>query len=184
MKNGSDSNIIKDSIIIRKVKPEDARNWYILKNKVWRDTYSHIFPEEVFIEKDNQLEERIKTFSDKIKNDNENIAYVVEYNREIIGLMYGNINSKYEYFNSEFADLSALYIEPKFQGRGIGTKLRKIFEKWAIEIGSTKFVIGVLRDNIKARKVYESWGGKLSEHEQDFVKLGVGYPEVFYTFNL
>ena len=37
---------------------------------------------------------------------------------------------------------------------------------------------------MKARKVYESWGGKLSEFEEDFVKLGVGYPEVFYTYDL
>lgn len=36
---------------IRKVKPEDAKNWFILVNKVWRDAYNHIFPKEVFIEK-------------------------------------------------------------------------------------------------------------------------------------
>ena len=31
---------------IRKVKPEDAKNWFILVNKVWRDAYNHIFPKE------------------------------------------------------------------------------------------------------------------------------------------
>lgn len=41
-----------------------------------------------------------------------------------------------------------------------------------------------LKDNTKARAIYENWGGKLSEFEEDFVKLGVGYPEVFYTYNL
>jgi inosine/xanthosine triphosphate pyrophosphatase family protein len=45
-------------------------------------------------------------------------------------------------------------------------------------------VIGVLKDNHKARKVYEKWGGKLDNHEQPFVKLGVGYDEVFYTYEL
>lgn len=44
--------------------------------------------------------------------------------------------------------------------------------------------IGVLKDNVKARKVYESWGGTLSEHEQDFERMNVGYPESFYTFEI
>ena len=77
-----------------------------------------------------------------------------------------------------------MQIYPKYQGLGVGTQFRKTFEKWARKNGATKYVIGVLKDNKKARKVYEAWGGLLSHHEQDFVRLGVGYPEVFYTYNL
>ncbi len=62
--------------------------------------------------------------------------------------------------------------------------MKNIFEAWAIENGASKYVIGVLKDNKKARKVYESWGGKLSSYEESYVKLGIGYPEVFYTYNL
>lgn len=174
----------RDLLKIRKVKPEDAMDWFILGNKVWRHAYHHIFPEEVFIEKENQVEEKVKTFSDKMQNNGKSIAYVAEYNGEIIGIMCGSINSSYKYFNSEYADLIALYIDPEFQGYGIGSSFKKTFEQWARENGATKYVIGVLKDNTKARKVYESWGGKLSEYEQDFVKLGVGYPEVFYTYDL
>ncbi len=175
-----DKNLLK----IRKVKPEDAKHWFILVNKVWREAYHHIFPEEVFIEKDNKVDEKSKTFTDNIKNDNKNIAYVAEYNDEIIGIMCGSINSSYEYFNSEYADLIGLYVDSKFQGCGIGSSLKKIFEQWAIENGALKYVIGVLKDNMKARKLYELWGGKLSKYEKDFVKFGVGYPEVFYTYDL
>ena len=169
---------------IRKAKPEDAKNWFILVNKVWRDAYHHIFSEEVFIKKDNRVDEKVKTFDDTMKNDNQNIAYVAEYNNEIIGIMCGSINSSYEYFHSDYADLIALYVDPKFQGCGIGSSFKNIFEQWAMKNGASKYVIGVLKDNIKARKVFESWGGKLSEHEGEFVQLGVGYPEVFYTYNL
>lgn len=174
----------RDLLKIRKVKPEDAKNWLILGNKVWRDTYHHIFPEEVFIERDNQVEEKAKTFTDKIQNNEKNIAYVAEYENKIIGIMCGSINSSYEYFNSEYADLIALYVDPKFQGCGIGSSFKRIFEHWARENGASQYVIGVLKDNAKARRVYESWGGKLSEYEQDFIKLGIGYPEVFYIYNL
>jgi len=173
----------KDLINIRKVKEEDALNWFMLVNKVWRDAYSHIFPKEVFIEKDNKINKKAETFTSVIKNDNENIAYVAEYKREVVGIMCGSITSSYEHF-SDYADLIGIYIDPKFQGNGIGTSFRKIFEKWAKESGASKYVIGVLKDNTKARKVYESWGGKLSEFEENYIKFDVEYPEVFYLYDL
>ena len=67
---------------------------------------------------------------------------------------------------------------------GIGSKFKNIFVEWAKKHGATKYVIGVLKDNQNARKVYEKWGGKLDEYTQPFVKLGVGYDEVFYTYDL
>ena len=173
----------KDLLKIRKVKSEDARKWFVFGFKVWRDAYKNIFPEEVFIDRESKLEERVKDFDNKLQNNERSIAYVAEYNGEIVGTMYGSISSSYNHFD-KYADLIGLYIDSRFQGYGIGTAFKNIFENWAIENGATQYVIGVLKDNIKARAVYESWGGKLSEFEEDFVKLGVGYPEVFYTYDL
>ena len=34
-----------ESIIIRKVNENDAYNWFLLVNKVWRYAYKDIFPE-------------------------------------------------------------------------------------------------------------------------------------------
>ena len=59
-----------------------------------------------------------------------------------------------------------------------------IFVEWAKSKKADKYVIGVLKDNARARKVYESWSGKLSEYEHDFVVMNVGYPENFYTFEI
>lgn len=172
-----------ESIIIRKVNENDAYNWFLLVNKVWRDAYKDIFPEEVFIDRDNKIEQKVKTFSEIMKNDNENIAYVAECNGKLVGLMRGSITSAYNNF-SEYADLIGLYIDPTFQSKGIGSSFKNIFEKWARANGAKKYVIGVLKNNIKARKVYESWGGKLSEFKEDYIKFDVKYPEVFYTYNL
>lgn len=77
-----------------------------------------------------------------------------------------------------------MYIKPKYQGKGIGTKLKNIFEDWARKNGAKKYVIGVLKDNSNARRVYERWGGELDDWEQKFYKLDVGYDEVFYKYNL
>ena len=67
---------------------------------------------------------------------------------------------------------------------GVGTALKDIFMRWAKEKGAEHFVIGVLKENIKARKVYESWGGQLSEYTYDFELNDVKYPECFYTLEL
>ena len=172
------------SVTIRKAKPEDARAWESLNVRVWTDAYRHIFPEEVFLEKENRLEEKIARFRDWAKNDSESITCVAEYDGTIIGIMCGSIRSSYEPFLSDYADLIALYVDPAFQGQGIGTAFRKTFEEWASRNGASQYVIGVLKENRKARKVYEAWGGTLSEQEMDFVKRDVAYPVVFYTFCL
>lgn len=178
-------NIQNDSIIIRKVRNDDARQYIELINSVWRVAYKKIFPEEVFSEKETTSSDKIKNFANRFYNDNEKICYVAECKGIVIGVMEGAIKSTYEHFVEDgFADLVALYIKPEYQGKGVGTKLKNIFEDWARKNGATKYIIGVLKENNNARKVYESWGGKLDDWEQKLYKLDVGYDEVFYKYNL
>lgn len=172
---------MNDSIVIRKVRNNDAKQYIELINSVWRVAYKNILPEEVFIDRERKTENKIKNFANKFYNDNEKICYVAECNETIVGVMCGTIKSTYEHFLEEdFADLVSLYISPKYQGKGIGTKLKNIFEDWARKNGAKKYIIGVLKDNNNARKIYESWGGKLDSWEQKFL----GYDEVFYKYNL
>lgn len=173
------------NIIIRKVKTEDAEQFTKLKNYVWRCAYNGIFPQEVFDQMDANIQDRIKDFDKNIYNDNTKVAYVAEDKGTIVGLMFGVMQSDYEYFkNQGYADLQAIYIHPDYQGLKISNKFKEVFINWAKENGATKFVIGVLKDNAKARKVYENWGGKLDSYTQPFVKLGKEYSEVFYTYDL
>lgn len=174
-----------ENIIYRKTKLEDAEQHVKLGLLVWRDAYKHIFPEEVFIEKENKAEDKIKNFEKSIQNDNMSLSYVAEIEGKIVGFVFGRMISHYEHFGERgYADLEAIYIHPDYQGLGMGNKFKQIFVDWAKSNGATKFVIGVLKDNHNARKVYEKWGGKLDEYTQPFVKLGVGYDEVFYTYDL
>ncbi len=172
-------------IIYREVCPQDAEQFIKLQNLVWRNAYKHIFPEEVFKDRDDRAQEKIKNFSTNHFNNNERICYVAEHCGKIVGFMFGEIKATYEYYkNKGFADLVGLYIHPDFQHVGIGTSLKNIFIDWAKKNGATKFVIGVLKENTKARKTYEKWGGKLDAYTQPFVKLGKDYDEVFYTYEL
>ena len=112
------------------------------------------------------------------------IAYVAEHDGKIVGLIFGTLDSNYDYFKGSYADLVAIYIYPEYKGMGIGTALKDIFVKWARTKNADRYVVGVLKENHKARRVYESWGGRLSEHEQDYMIMGRGYPEVFYVFEI
>ena len=100
----------KNNILIRKVRPSDAKQYICLKNLVWRNAYKNIFAEEVFEEMDNNVEEKVKAFSTNFYNDNTKICYVAEDNGVIVGLMYGTIKSMYEYFAEKgFADCGCRY---------------------------------------------------------------------------
>ena len=167
----------------RPVKNEDAFEWYTLLDEVWHDAYGHIFPQEVFDGRDYAREERANGFENKYVGERK-IAYVAECDGKIVGLMFGTLDTDYECFKNGYADLTALYVYPEYQGKGIGTALRDIFTDWAKAKNADKYVIGVLKDNTKARKVYESWGGELSDYEYDFVVMNVGYPIVFYTLEI
>lgn len=168
----------------RQIRKEDGYEWYTLLDKVWRAAYGHIFPEKVFDARENAMADRVSAFTEEKFIGERKTAYVAECEGKIVGLMFGTLDSGYEYFKKDYADLVALYIDPEYQRMGIGTALRDIFIQWAKERNADQMVIGVLKENRKARKVYESWGGALSEYEQDFVQMKVGYPEVFYTYKI
>ena len=172
-------------IKIRPVEQKDAEQYVKLINYVWRVAYSHIFPEEVFIEREACESERIKNFDANKLNDDKTICYVVEDDGKVVAAMLGSINSDYEYFkNRTYADLCVLYILPEYQGQGFASNLKKIFIDFAKSKGYNKFVIGVLKDNHKARIIYEKWGGKLSDYSSYIEKCGSKYDEVFYTYDI
>ena len=173
------------NIIIRPVKASDAEQFIDLHNLVWRYAYGEILPEEVFVKREQKREQKIEDFKKQEFNNPNNITYVAENNGVLVGLMRAEIVSRYEYFKEQgFADLEALYIHPDYHKMGIGTKLKDVFVNWAKQKGATKYVIGVLKENNKARKAYESWGGKLEEYTNKFVIMDQGYDEVFYTYEI
>jgi len=170
-------------IEIRKITTDDVESFIKLRNLVWRDAYKHIFPEEVFLDRERNEEKSIAFVKTWDLNANGAIHYMAEDNGRMVGFMIGNVHSQYAHFE-DYADLNAVYIHPDYQGKGIGTKFFNIFVEEMRNLGATKFVIGVLKDNKKARRVYERWGGKLDSRTQPFEKLGKLYDEVFYTFEI
>ena len=168
-----------------RLKKEDVRDYINIINVVWRNAYKHIFPEEVFLDKEKRTDERIEKCLQIDFNSEEHIILGAKDDGKLVGVLFGKSLSGYDHFKElGFADLQVFYILPEYQGKGIGTKLKSIFVDWLKDKGIKKFVIGVLKDNKKSRAVYEKWGGKLDKYTHGFEQLGVSYDEVFYTYKV
>ena len=169
--------------LIRKYKIGDGEQIVPLKNISWKSAYSHIFPEEVFLDNESKEKDRIKTFDEDLKEKG-GICYVAEADNKIIGVMIYNLVCEVDYFaKMGYAQLAVLYLHPEVQRQGLGKKFFDLFVKNLKEINHNKFCIGVLENNYNARKAYEKWGGKLTDIKVDFVRLDKPYTEVFYEYD-
>ena len=167
---------------IRPYRKGDEKQIVWLINNTWRSAYDGIFPSEVFDARDKSADDRINGFEDKLKNNNR-FCFVAEEDSKIAGVMIASNKTDIELFdNDNYARIIALYIDGGFQRRGIGKKLFDEFVKTINQNNITKFVIGVLKENTKARCAYEKWGGKLTEYTEDFEIAGVSRKEVFYEY--
>ena len=174
-------------VIIRKGKLEDARQYISLQDSVFRFAHKDVFPPEVFHEREMDKQKRIEEFSKDIYNDKKRMTYVAEDQdaEELIGLISGDLISNNDYYKQlGYAELTDIYIKLTYQRFKFGTKLKNIFVDWLKQNGATKFVIKVLEDNTRARRVFEKWGGVLDEHSESIVVLDVEFKEVFYIFDL
>ena len=168
-------------IKIRKIKIDDAKQFIEFEKYIYCLTYKKILSKDILAKSKHKIEEKIKTFKSKYIDDENVFCYILEKDNKIIGYMLGVYLSHYEYYNSKnFADLEAIYIHPNYQHLGLGKKLFDLFVKTIKQKNIDKFVIGVLKDNLKARKAYEKWGGILDE----YTSLYKEKEEIFYIFTL
>ena len=75
--------IDKNKIKIRKLTAFDAEQYVKLHNIVWRHAYKHIFPKEVFEDRDARTQSRIDSFADWIDINPNQINYCAEVDGEI-----------------------------------------------------------------------------------------------------
>ncbi len=176
-----------ENVIIRKTKAGDAEQYIKLRNLIWKSTYGHIFPEELFVKMENpeNISKRIEGFAAYHIGNPQVFSYVAEDNGKIIGFMTGSYDVETECFKKpNLAELGCMYIHPEYQGKGLGSRFKDVFLKEIMSKGKQGFVLGVLKENVKAQKVYVAWGGELSERTLPYKTMGKTYDLVFYTYDL
>lgn len=119
----------------------------------WRFAYDGIVPRE-YLYKSYQVTKSMELHKNIVENNPEHSLVLDD------GLIRGFVlhNPSRDEDLSDCYEVSALYIEPAFQGMGFGKTLVEAAEQIAREKGFSRNLIWVLEDNSKGRRFYEKYG--------------------------
>jgi ribosomal protein S18 acetylase RimI-like enzyme len=144
------------NIAIRKMHFEDTKQVQKIAKTTWNATYEGIIPLEVqnrFLEfnySDESLKQRMER----------SILYVAEVDGEVVGFAnYSPVR------DGGKVELSAIYVYPEFQGKGIGTALLQQAMK---ELDGIKEIyVNVEKDNKTGMNFYEAKGFEIIKEFHD-----------------
>jgi|GEM_PF-133515 len=173
------------TISIRKATKSDWEQIFKLSTRVWRSAYSHIMPQEIFTHREETLYDTLEKRKNIEPNTNDHFAFVAEDKNKIVAFALAQTISNYAHYKElAHSDLYAIYVDKNYQHKGLGKRLFDLIVAKLKKTGSKKMVIGVLKDNLQARRAYEKWGGELDDYESYYKKLNHKFKEVFYLYDL
>jgi ribosomal protein S18 acetylase RimI-like enzyme len=140
--------------MIRHAEPSDAEEIHDVALKSWKDTYSHILSEEAIKE---VIEDwySVKELQEQTEHP---IFYIAEESDEVVGFVHATVGDGK-------ATLHRIYLDPKYQGKGIGSKLYEKAEN-DIRQKADKIELEVLAENKKGNSFYQKQGFKKQETEE------------------
>lgn len=153
--------------MVRKAQLSDAERICEIIIYGWRNAYIDFLGEE-FLYKDMSVVKRYKTLYTTLESDHG--FYVYEENGIVKGFM--RLEKCTEQDEGDAMELVAIYVEPYFKGRGIGSKLIQEAEKVAAKQSQSEIRLWVLENNHSSRKFYEKNGFVATDHVKWLEKFG------------
>jgi ribosomal protein S18 acetylase RimI-like enzyme len=176
----------RDVAQIRVATIEDTHALASMHVASWRETYTGILPHKMLSSL--SVEARAAAWSKIMQEpatERSTVIYVAEHERAIIG--FGSCGAqRTEGLKDKGYDgeVSAIYVLREFQKRRIG---RRLFNAMFSDLNRRGFdaaALWVLRDNLRARRFYEHFGGKVIAEREDvrdgavLVELAYGWPDL------
>ena len=148
------------NINVRKLQLVDAKGIATVHVLSWQNTYRGLMADEILDSLD--IEDRTKKWKEIILADQPNWEGIVAVlDDEVVGwTTYGK--SRDENAAENTGELWAIYVHPKFLGKGAGSLMMKEALESLKKMGFRKATLWVLTTNSKSRKWYESKGWHLS----------------------
>ncbi|USB33815.1 GNAT family N-acetyltransferase [Paenibacillus sp. YPG26] len=130
---------------VRPMSPDDIRQVQVVARASWHTAYQGIIPTEI---QDRFLN---SAYSDEMmkRRLEQSFLYVAEDRGRIVG--FANFSPVNE---DKVVELMAIYLEPEYQGRGIGSALLQ--EGIVHSAGAKEVYAHVERENKAGRRFYES----------------------------
>lgn len=156
-------------MIIREANEKDAIEIAKIHVKAWQVGYKELMPKE-YLEL-LSIESKITIWSEALTKKGLGTNLVIEQNGFIVGFsVFGPARDK-ELENKNCGELVALNILPEYWGNGFGSELTK----YVINVSKNKkwdaLYLWVIKQNIRARRIYESFGFVEEGAEKSDTKL-------------
>lgn len=171
---------------IRHVEGEsDVRGLIRAHGLAWREAYEGLLPPEIL---QNQpvtpTEEDVQRWYEGLRENQEGVLVAVDdagVVRGFIDIRWGDSETK-EFVGDDEADLKAIYVEPDWWGRGVGTALlERALELLPETVEAVR--LEVFEENEDAKRFYEGQGFERTD-TGEFDIAGRSYPTSIYTLFL
>jgi ribosomal protein S18 acetylase RimI-like enzyme len=165
---------------LRRARLSDAPAIATVEVASWRTTYGGIVPEDYLSRM--TAEEHAERWARLLARPGSlDMTFVVEEEDRVVGFAKGGPEREGDL--RFVGELYAIYLLEEVQRQGHGRALAEAVAEALLRRGLRSMLVWVLRDNLGARRFYESLGGVyLRQHDLDF---GAGFtlPEVSYGWS-
>jgi GNAT superfamily N-acetyltransferase len=171
---------------IRIATPDDAPALGSMHVTSWRETYAGLLPDKMLSSL--VVDARAAMWTNIMRQPptaGSTVIYLAEHEGTIVG--FGSCGAqrteslKHQGYDGE---VGAIYVLAEFQKRGIGTRLFGAMSSDLTRRGFNAAALWVLRDNLRARRFYEHFAGKVVAEREEvrdgavLVELAYGWPEL------
>jgi ribosomal protein S18 acetylase RimI-like enzyme len=175
-----------ESCQIRIATPDDAHDLAVMHIASWHETYTGLLPDKMLsslvVEK--RTAAWVKIMQEPATKAS-TVIYLAEHDGAIVGFgSCGAQRTESLKVKSYDGEVSAIYILREFQKRRIGTRLFRTMSSDLRRRGFNAAALWVLQSNLKARRFYEHYGGKVIAEREDvrdgtvLVELAYGWPDL------
>jgi ribosomal protein S18 acetylase RimI-like enzyme len=171
---------------IRIAAADDAQGLASMHVASWHETYAGILPEKMLASL--SVEARAAAWAKIMREpatERSTVVYAAEHEGTIVG--FGSCGAQRTESLAKRGydgEVSAIYVLREFQKRRIGIRL---FRAMSLDLMRREFkavALWVLRDNLRARRFYERYGGRVIAEREDvrdgtvLIDLAYGWPDL------
>lgn len=171
-------------IDIRPAVTADAAGISRVQVDAWRDAYVGLLPDQALIDM-NAVRAAPRWMRIIVQMGDPRQFCVAEYDGKVIGFSHGGAQRRTldptRRRRPSAAEVYTLYVDPNFQGCGIGTALLFRLARHLRDPGYSSLALSMLSGNRIARRFYENLGGVVGE-ETPSVVMGTPTSEVLYRW--
>jgi ribosomal protein S18 acetylase RimI-like enzyme len=166
---------------IREMKITDTSQVADISMRAWQSAYKGIMPDSILDNID--VKKREENWANGFTSLPDLIRTVAVDDTDTV-LGYTTGSSCRDIKGPGNGELWAIYVDPKFVGKGIGKILLNDFKERMKKAGFLKMYVWVLKDNYHARNFYKSQDAKLITNTKTFKIDETSLEEVAYEFIL